>query len=70
MKCSVTLGSVSSQRPAFSSLAVKVHDSLVYRNMEMTRKCTSFTFDPTDMLLSVKIDFSFVRAAVALAINP
>ena len=36
--------------------------------MEMTRERTSFTFDPRDMLLSLEMGFSFVRAAVACAI--
>ena len=49
----------------FSDSAVKVHDSQTYINMEMTRACISFTFDPRDMLLSVQFGFSFVRAAVA-----
>ena len=35
--------------------------------MEMTRESISFTFDPRDMLLSLQIGFSFVRAAVACA---
>ena len=47
---------------------VKVHDSQAYRNMEMTRGRISFTFDPTDMLLSLRMGFSFVIAAVACAI--
>ena len=55
------------QRP-FSSSCSKVYDSQVYRNMEMTRECISFTFEPRDMLLSLQIGFSFVRAAVACAI--
>ena len=45
-----------------------VHDSQAYRNMEMTRERISFTFDPRDMLLSLQMGFSFVRAAVACAI--
>ena len=52
----------------FSNYAVNVQDSKVYRNMEMTRERISFTFDPRDMLLSLQIGFSFVRAAVACAI--
>ena len=36
--------------------------------MEITRERTSFTFDPIDMLLSLQMGFSFVRAAVACAI--
>ena len=36
--------------------------------MDMTRKCISFIFDPSDILLSLKIGFSFDRAAVAYAI--
>ena len=69
MKCSIASGSISSQKPAFFSLtAVKVHDSQAYRNMEMTRERISLTFDPREMLLSLQIGFSFVRAAVACAI--
>ena len=52
----------------FSNSAVKVHDSQAYRNLEMTRERISFTFDPRDMLLSLQMGFSFVRAAVACAI--
>ena len=36
--------------------------------MEMTRERISFTFDPRDILLSLQMGFSFVRAAVACAI--
>ena len=36
--------------------------------MEMTRERISFTFDPRDMLLSLQMGFSFVRAAVAYAV--
>ena len=36
--------------------------------MEMTRERIGFTFDPRDMLLSLQMGFSFVRAAVACAI--
>ena len=36
--------------------------------MVMTRERISFTFDPRDMLLSLQMGFSFVRAAVACAI--
>ena len=52
----------------FSKSAVKVHDSQVYRNMETTRERISFTFDPRDMLLSLQVGFSCVRAAVACEI--
>ena len=51
-----------------SSSAVKFHYSQAYRNMDMTRECISFTFDPRDMMLYLHIGFSFVRAAVACAI--
>ena len=34
----------------------------------MTRERISFTFDPRDMFLQLKIDFSFVKAAVACTI--
>ena len=53
----------------FSSSAAKVHDSQAYRNMDMTRKRISFTFDPRDMLLSLHIGLRFVRAVVACAIR-
>ena len=36
--------------------------------MEMTKEHISFTFDPRDMLLSLQMGFSFVRAVVACAI--
>ena len=36
--------------------------------MEMIMERISFSFDPRDMLLSLKIGFSFVQAAVAFAI--
>ena len=52
----------------FSSSVVKVHGSKAYRNMNMTRERTSYTFDPRNILLSLHIGFSFVRAAVACAI--
>ena len=70
MKCSIASGSISSQKPAFflSSSAVKVHESQAYRTKEMTRERISFTFDPKDMLLSLKVGFSFVRAAMACTI--
>ena len=50
----------------FSNSVVKVHDSQAYRNMVMTRELISLTFDPRDMLLSLQMGFSFVRAAVAV----
>ena len=50
----------------FSNAAVKVYDSQAYRNMEMTRERISF--ESRDMLLSLQMGFSFVRAAVACAI--
>ena len=52
----------------FSNSAVKVHDSQAYRNIEMTRERISFTYDPKDMLFSLQMGFSFVRAAVAYAV--
>ena len=49
---------ISSHSPfSFSTLEV-----------DMTMKCISFAFDQCDMLLSLHIGFSFVRAAVACAI--
>ena len=41
---------------------------MIHRHTEMTRERISFTFDPRDMLLSLQMGFSFVRAAVACAI--
>ena len=52
----------------FFNSASTVHDLQAYRNMEMTRERISFTFDSRDMLLSLQMGFSFVRAAVACAI--
>ena len=71
MKCSIASGSISSQKPAFFSLTLQSRSMIhshAYRNMEMTRERISFTFDPRDMLLSLQMGFSFVRAAVACAI--
>ena len=70
MKCSIASGSISSQKPKvlFSNSAVKVHDSQAYRNVEMTTERISFTCDSRDMLLSLQMGFSFVRAVVACAI--
>ena len=48
-----------------SSFAINVHASQAYRNIEMTRERIRFTFESRDMLLSLHICFSFVRAAVA-----
>ena len=53
----------------FSSFAGKVHDSQAYRNIDMTTERISLIFDPRDMLLSIHIGFSFIRAIVACAIN-
>ena len=36
--------------------------------MEMTKERISFTFDPRDILLSLQIGFSFIRAAVSCAV--
>ena len=67
-KCEITFGSISSQKPAFSSSStVKARDSQAYRNMAITCECISFTFDPRDML-SLQIGFSLVRAVVVCAI--
>ena len=52
----------------FSNTAVKVHDSQANRNMKMTIERISLIFDPRDMLLSLQMGFSLVRAAVACAI--
>ena len=47
---------------------MKSHDSQAYRHTEMTREHISFTFDLTDMLLTVQICFHTVRAVVACVI--
>ena len=52
----------------FSNSAGNVHFSQTYRNTEMVRERITFTFDPRDMLLSIQIGFSFVKAAVACAV--
>ena len=70
MKCLIDSGSYSSQKPAFFSLILQSR-AMIHRhtgNIEMTRERISFTFDPRDMLLSLEMDFSFVRAAVPCAI--
>ena len=60
---------ITSQRPTFFSLTrCQSLPFIGIQNMEMTRECISFTFDPKDMLLSLQIGFSFVRAAVACTI--
>ena len=49
-KCSVVFVSISFRRPVFFLYSdVKVHDSQVYRNMEMTRERIIVTFDPRDI---------------------
>ena len=65
----MTFGSISSQRPASFSLALPSRSMTNRRTekVDMTRECISFIFDPRDMLLSLHIGFSFVRAAVAYA---
>ena len=45
--------------------AVKVHDTQAYKNMEMIRERISLI---GDMLLSLQMGFSFVKAAVACSI--
>ena len=59
---------ISKASVLFSSSAPKVHDSHAYRNREMTREQISSTFVPRNMLISLQICFSYVRAAMALAI--
>ena len=69
MKYSVAFGSISSKRPASFSLAL-LSRSMVHRctKISIRQGSVSIIFDPRDMLLSLHIDFSFVRAAVACAI--
>ena len=53
MRCSVLVGSISSQWSASFSLALPSR-SVTHRNMEMTRELINFTFNPRDMLLSLQ----------------
>ena len=50
----------------FSNYTAKVRE--VYRNMDMVRDRISFTFDPSDMVLSLHISVSFVKTAMADAV--
>ena len=59
----IIFGSISSQRSVFSSLTL-LSRCMIYINMEMTRE----RLDPNDMLLSLQIGFSVVKAAVACSI--
>ena len=68
---SLRLHAISKVCILFPDSAVEVHDSQVYRNMEMARERISFTFDQSNMLLHcvcISPDgLHFVRAAVASA---
>ena len=63
--------SIASQRPTFFSLTilyvVKVCNSQAYKNMEMTKECISFTFDPKDILFSLQIGFTALKELQWLA---
>ena len=50
------------------SSAVRVHDSQVYRKMDVTRECISGVLELRGILLSIQTDFSLVNAAAACAI--
>ena len=50
------------------SSAVRVHDSQADRKMDVTRERISRILELTEILLSIKIGFSLVNAAVACAI--
>ena len=50
------------------SSAVRVHDSQVYRKMDMTRECISRILELKEMLLLFQTGFNLVNAAVVCAI--
>ena len=47
---------------------MRVHDSQVYRKMDVTRECISGVLELRGILLSIQTDFSLVNAAAACAI--
>ena len=63
MRCLITFGNISSQRPVSFSLALPSR-SMTHKRIEIL---INFAFDPRNMLLSLHIGFSFVSAAVACA---
>ena len=75
MKCSIASGSISSQKPAFFSLTLQSR-SMIHRHTEIwTRERISFTFDPRDMLLNLKLvtvpnfcHFTFISLWMPLAL--
>ena len=50
------------------SSAVRVHDSQVYRKMDVTRERISCILEPKEILLSLQTDFILVNAAVVSAV--
>ena len=50
------------------SSAVRVHDSQVYRKMDVTRERISRILELREILLSIQTGFSLVNAAVVCAI--
>ena len=50
------------------SSVVRVHDSQVYRKMDVTRECISRILELREILLSFQTGFSLVSAAVVCAI--
>ena len=69
MKCSVASVSISSQRPAFFSPTLQ-SKPMIHRHTEIWKWQGSPSASPLiqEILLSLQIKFSFVRAAVACAI--
>ena len=49
-------------------MTMRVHDSQVYRKMDMTREHISHILELREILLSIQTGFSLVNAAVACAI--
>ena len=50
------------------SFAVRVHDSQVYRKLDVTREHISYILELRGILMSFQTGFSLVNAAVACAV--
>ena len=68
IRCSITFGSTSSQRPSSFFLALLSWLTIIQK-YDRLRVRMSFTFGPTDMLLSRHTGFSFVRAVHSALFN-
>ena len=67
MKCSIASSSISSQKPAFFSLTLQSR-SMIHRHTEIWKWQGSASASPLIQEMSLQMDFSFVRAAVACSI--